>query len=537
MRSPASALPEELDRARRRRPPGRTRGARRRRFALQLGRPLLLEGRRGGQDAGGQGPGRWSGAELIRLQCYEGTRRLARRSTSGTTPASCCTCEPPRRSDTGADAGTSRASSTTAASWWPGPPPGDRPRRAPAGPARRRDRAGRRRVRGASCSRCSPTSLHLHAGAGHLPRRVAAGVVVIPPTRPATCARRARKRRCLYHWLDHPPYEREVRSQPPAHFRGDRRVGAGQVAAATPTARDGPAQALAASRRPDQRPRLLALGARRWLDVDVRSCTLGAVPKYREDTDRVTTPRPAQLCSADDQLMTGPDRDIVVTITGFAAPAAATVATPAGSRRCRGRRTPSTSSSAARMPTGAGRLTLCTGSTTSLSMTLRVAAYFTGEIPATPVSVAKACAGSSASIWRTVPRATPPKAAVNPTSCASTSSSSGTPRHRRSHRGRRGRDPPPAGPAQHGAGPALLAQQVPHHGEVDPAARRAGDAAASGGESAELPRRTWGLPTADRPAARRPARWSLAEACPISSTPACKRLQVEAFTIGTRPSR
>ena len=104
----------------------------------------------------------------------------------------------------------------------------------------------------------------------------------------------ALKRRCLYHWLDHPPYEREVeilrRRQP--EVTGEL---AGQVATATGRLREmdllkppGIAESL------DWAAALLALGARR-LDVDAAARTLGAVLKYREDTDRVTTHGLAQL--------------------------------------------------------------------------------------------------------------------------------------------------------------------------------------------------------------------------------------------------
>ncbi|GAA0629290.1 MoxR family ATPase [Sporichthya brevicatena] len=104
----------------------------------------------------------------------------------------------------------------------------------------------------------------------------------------------ALKRRCLYHWLDHPPYEREVeilrRRLPDVTEEL-----ADQVAYATGVLRElnllkppGIAESL------DWTAALLALGARR-LDVDAAARTLGAVLKYREDTDRVTTAGLAQL--------------------------------------------------------------------------------------------------------------------------------------------------------------------------------------------------------------------------------------------------
>jgi MoxR-like ATPase len=96
----------------------------------------------------------------------------------------------------------------------------------------------------------------------------------------------ALKRRCLYHWLDHPSYEREVaiirRRLPTASEQL-----AGDVARATANLRGqdllkppGVAESL------DWTEALLALGARS-LDPDRAARTLGAVLKYREDTERV----------------------------------------------------------------------------------------------------------------------------------------------------------------------------------------------------------------------------------------------------------
>ncbi len=96
----------------------------------------------------------------------------------------------------------------------------------------------------------------------------------------------ALKRRCLYHWLEHPSYEREVaiihRRLPEA---GEQL--AGDVARATALLREqdllkppGVAESL------DWATALLALGARS-LDPDRAARTLGAVLKYREDQERV----------------------------------------------------------------------------------------------------------------------------------------------------------------------------------------------------------------------------------------------------------
>ena len=96
----------------------------------------------------------------------------------------------------------------------------------------------------------------------------------------------ALKRRCLYHWVEHPGFEREV-----AILR--RRLPelseelAGQVATAAARMRKldlikppGVAESI------DWAGALVALGAR-TLDSEVAAATLGAALKYREDIDRV----------------------------------------------------------------------------------------------------------------------------------------------------------------------------------------------------------------------------------------------------------
>ncbi len=98
----------------------------------------------------------------------------------------------------------------------------------------------------------------------------------------------ALKRRCLYHWVEHPSYEREVsilRTRLPeitAKLAED-------VARATRRLREadlvkppGVAEAM------DWASALHVLGARE-LDPDRAAATLGAVLKYREDVDRVHT--------------------------------------------------------------------------------------------------------------------------------------------------------------------------------------------------------------------------------------------------------
>jgi MoxR-like ATPase len=107
----------------------------------------------------------------------------------------------------------------------------------------------------------------------------------------------ALKRRCLYHWVEHPDFEREVailRTRLPDI--SDRL--AAEVARATRRMRQldllkppGVAEAL------DWASALTALGAES-MDPDLAAVTLGAVLKYREDADRVRGLGMAELLEA-----------------------------------------------------------------------------------------------------------------------------------------------------------------------------------------------------------------------------------------------
>jgi MoxR-like ATPase len=95
----------------------------------------------------------------------------------------------------------------------------------------------------------------------------------------------ALKRRCLYHWVEHPSFEREVaiiRRQVPEASASLAR----QVAAAAAVLRDEDlAKPPGVAESIDWALALVALGAER-LDPDTAIATLGAVLKYREDQDR-----------------------------------------------------------------------------------------------------------------------------------------------------------------------------------------------------------------------------------------------------------
>jgi len=107
----------------------------------------------------------------------------------------------------------------------------------------------------------------------------------------------ALKRRCLYHWVEHPDFEREVAI---VRLRAPQVVDqlARQVAAAVEAMRDlelykppGVAETI------DWATALAALG-RTQLDAAVVAATLGAVLKYREDAERVRAHGHAGLVEA-----------------------------------------------------------------------------------------------------------------------------------------------------------------------------------------------------------------------------------------------
>ncbi|WP_405151736.1 MoxR family ATPase [Sphaerisporangium sp. NBC_01403] len=96
----------------------------------------------------------------------------------------------------------------------------------------------------------------------------------------------ALKRRCLYHWLEHPAFEREVaillRRLPECT-----EVLAGQVARAAERLRGaGLVKPPGVAETLDWTEALLTLGARD-LDPGLAAATLGAVLKYREDQEAV----------------------------------------------------------------------------------------------------------------------------------------------------------------------------------------------------------------------------------------------------------
>jgi MoxR-like ATPase len=96
----------------------------------------------------------------------------------------------------------------------------------------------------------------------------------------------ALKRRCYYHWLEHPDYEREVaivRLRVPA---ASRRLAEQVTAAVQALRREDLLKPPGIAETVDWAEALAALGAR-GLDPGLAAATLGAVVKYREDVERV----------------------------------------------------------------------------------------------------------------------------------------------------------------------------------------------------------------------------------------------------------
>ena len=98
----------------------------------------------------------------------------------------------------------------------------------------------------------------------------------------------ALKRRCLYHWLDHPGYDREVAIIRRRLPEATERLAAGIAAAAGQLREQDLLKPPGVAESLDWARALLELGAREF-DPDLAAASLGAVLKYHEDADRVRT--------------------------------------------------------------------------------------------------------------------------------------------------------------------------------------------------------------------------------------------------------
>ena len=256
-------------------------------LALRLQRPLLLEGEAGvGKTEVAKALARWSGARLIRLQCYEGidvaqavyewdyARQLLHLRTAEAVGRATGADARQLEDELYSEAFLVRRPLLQAVDYGDGP--------APVLLIDEVDRAD---------DEFEAFLLEILSDYAVTIPELGTFRAAVPPVCIVTSNRTrdvhdALKRRCLYHWVEHPDFEREVAivalKAPGVPARLAR-----QVAAATEAMRDmglykppGIAETL------DWAQALDLMGAEQ-LDAHRMQLTLGSVLKYREDQDRV----------------------------------------------------------------------------------------------------------------------------------------------------------------------------------------------------------------------------------------------------------
>ena len=232
---------------------------------------------------------RWTGGELLRLQCYEGidvvqavyewdySRQLLHlRAAEAAGRSSAVERGRAVEDELYSERFLVRRPLLRAIAHARGPA---------AGAAHRRGRPGRRRVRGLPARDPRPTTRSPCPSSA--PFRADVPPIVVITSNRTRDVHDALKRRCLYHWVEHPDFEREVaivrlrvpevaeRAGPPGG--GGRR--ARSASSASTSRRAWP--------RPSTGPRRSPSLGRTELDVAAVDATLGTVLKYREDQQRV----------------------------------------------------------------------------------------------------------------------------------------------------------------------------------------------------------------------------------------------------------
>ena len=228
----------------------------------RMQRPLLLEGEPGtGKTALAEALAEALDVPLIRLQCYEGidaTPGALRLGLPAPDPAPARARGGRRRRGTDADAAEE---SLFDERFLLARPVLRALRESPGGAAGRRGRPGRRRVRGVPAR--GALDLTGDASPSSARSRAATPPIVVLTSNRTRELHDALKRRCLYHWIEHPGLDREVaivRSRAPEVVRAAGRAGRRRSCSGCATAR--PAQAARASPRPSTgRARCSALGA------------------------------------------------------------------------------------------------------------------------------------------------------------------------------------------------------------------------------------------------------------------------------------
>jgi MoxR-like ATPase len=107
----------------------------------------------------------------------------------------------------------------------------------------------------------------------------------------------ALKRRCLYHWVDHPSFEREVAIVRARYPQASESLAASVTAAVQRLRTADLLKPPGVAETLDWTQALIALGAR-TLDADAATRTLGAVLKYREDHERIARSGLAEVIGA-----------------------------------------------------------------------------------------------------------------------------------------------------------------------------------------------------------------------------------------------
>ncbi len=255
-------------------------------LALDLGRPLLLEGDAGvGKTELAKVLARWTGGELLRLQCYEGLD-LAQAVYEWDYPKQLLHLRAGgAEDDLWSERYLVRRAILRAVTATDGPPP--------VLLVDEIDRADD-----------EFEAFLLEVLADHAVTVPELGTfradrppIVVLTSNRTRDVHDALKRRCLYHWIDHPDFEREVaivRLRAPAAAERLTRELAGLAA----ELRDlGLYKAPGVAETIDWAAALAALG-RTHLDEAAVQTTLGVAVKYREDQDRVRAHGVAELVQA-----------------------------------------------------------------------------------------------------------------------------------------------------------------------------------------------------------------------------------------------
>jgi len=267
-------------------------------LALRLRRPLLLEGEAGvGKTEVAKALSRWTGGRLIRLQCYEGidvsqavyewdySRQLLHLRTAEAVGWANPEAAEALEDELYSPRFLVRRPLLQAVDYGEGPPP--------VLLVDEVDRAD---------DEFEAFLLEILSDYQVTVPELGTFRAEVPPLAVVTSNRTrdvhdALKRRCLYHWVEHPNFEREVRIVQ-LKAPGVSEELARQVARAAQALRDmglykppGIAETL------DWAEALVVLGDQR-LDEDNVDATLGAVLKYREDQQRVRTAGLSQLLDA-----------------------------------------------------------------------------------------------------------------------------------------------------------------------------------------------------------------------------------------------